>query len=127
MVQIDPRPLYNQKLADRVIDYLQTDDVSIFPFTADFNDEQRRAFKRDLRVGLSDITESGSKRGTSASGYIMSDRRLHEIVTEWSAARGTWPAGSTPDDGFTALSAIYEPRNVHDDTKAPTQNPDEAE
>ncbi len=127
MVQIDPRPLYDQKLADRVIDYLQTDDVSLFPFTADFNEDQRRAFKRDLRVGLSDITESGSKRGTSASGYIMSDRRLHDIVAEWSAAHGSWPAGSNPEDGFTALSAIYDPRNHHYDTKAPTQNPDEAE
>lgn len=127
MVQIDPRPLYDQKLADRVIEYLQTGDVALFPFTADFNEDQRRAFRRDLRVGLSDITESGSKRGTSASGFITSDKRLHEIVAEWAAARGGWPAGSNPEDGFTSLSAIYDPRNDHYDFRAPTQNPKEAE
>ena len=127
MAQIDPRPLYNQKLAERVINYLQTGDVSLFPFTRDFNDDQRRAFIRDLRVGLSDITESGSKRGTSASGFITSDKRLKEIVDEWAAAHGAWPAGSDPRDGFTSLSAIYDPRSLRYDTTAPTQNPDEAE
>jgi hypothetical protein len=126
VVQIDPRPLYNQKLAERVVNYLQTGDTALFPFTKDFNDEQRRAFARDLRVGLSDITESGSKRATSASGYITSDKRLMEIVDEWSGARGAWPAGSDPRDGFTSLSAIYDPRTLDYDTTAPTQNPDEA-
>jgi hypothetical protein len=127
VVQIDPEPLYNQKLAERVVDYLQTGDPALFPFTAHFDESQKRAFARDLRVGLSDITESGSKRGTSASGFITSDRRLHEIVAEWAAAHGAWPAGSDPRDGFTSLSAIYDPRNYRYDTKAPTQNPDEAE
>jgi hypothetical protein len=127
VVQIDPRPLYNQKLAERVVTYLQTGDPALFPFTQNFDEAQKLAFARDLRVGLSDITESGSKRGTSASGYITSDKRLKEIVDEWSGARGGWPAGSDPRDGFTSLSAIYDPRTLDYDTHAPTQNPDEAE
>jgi hypothetical protein len=127
VAQIDPRPLYDQKLAERVINYLQTGDTALFPFTVDFNDAQKRAFVRDLRVGLSDITESGAKRGTSASGFITNDKRLKEIVEEWGAARGGWPAGSDPRDGFTSLSAIYDPRTLSYDTTAPTQNPEEAE
>ena len=127
VVQIDPEPLYNQKLADRVIDYLQTGDPAMFPFAASFNDEQKRSFIRDLRVGLSDITESGARRGTSASGFITSIQRLQDIVDEWAEAHGGWPAGSDPRDGFTALSAFYDPRTDDYDTHAPTQNPKEAE
>jgi hypothetical protein len=127
VAQIDPRPLYNQKLVERVIEYLQTGDTALFPFTNGFDDAQKRAFARDLRVGLSDITESGAKRGTSASGFITNDKRLKEIVEEWGMARGAWPAGSDPRDGFTSLSAIYDPRTLNYDTTAPTQNPDEAE
>ncbi|HWV24012.1 MAG TPA: hypothetical protein VNZ58_07465, partial [Thermomicrobiales bacterium] len=63
-MQIDPRPVYHHGLAEMVIAWLQTKDPSIFPFTAKFDDEQRTAFTRDLRMALNDITESGSKRGT---------------------------------------------------------------
>ncbi len=106
MVQIDPAPAYDQILADRVVLYLQTRDSQLFPFTEGFDDERARAFVRDLRVGLAEITDSGSKRGTSASGFIMSDRRLHEIVAEWAMASGAWPEGTDPTDDVTALFSI---------------------
>lgn len=105
MAQFDPEPAYDQRLVDRVIAYLQTHDGRLFPFAERFDDDQLRAFVRDLRVGLSDLTESGAKRGTSASGFLVSDRRLHEIVAEWAEAGGRWPAGSDPRDPFTALGA----------------------
>lgn len=105
MAQRDPEPAFDQRLVDRVIAYLQTRDSRLFPFAEAFDEERRRAFVRDLRVGLSDLTESGAKRGTSASGFLVSDRRLHEIVDEWARARGDWPAGSDPRDPFTALTA----------------------
>lgn len=127
MAQIDPAPLYDQKLVERVILYLQTRDTTLFPFTTGFNAGQQRAFVRDLRVGLAEITDSGSKRGTSAAGFLTSDRRLHEIVAEWAAAHGRWPAGSNPEDGFTALSAMYDPRTGQYDTSIPTQDPAEGE
>ncbi len=104
MAQKDLEPAYDQRLVDRVIAFLQTRDNRLFPFAARFNDEQLRAFVRDLRVGLSDITESGAKRATSATGFIVSDRRLQEIIDEWAEANGGWPAGSDPRDPITALS-----------------------
>lgn len=106
MAQIDPAPTYDQLLANRVVLYLQTRDSRLFPFTESFSDEQKRAFVKDLRVGLAEITDSGSKRGTSASGFIMSDRRLHEIVSEWAAAGGGWPEGTDPSDDVTALASM---------------------
>ena len=106
MAQKDPAPSYNQPLVERVIAYLQTRDVRLFPFTAGFDAEREKAFVRDLRVGLSDLTESGSKRGTSASGFLVSDRRLIEIVEEWALAGGAWPEGSDPRDAFTSLTAV---------------------
>lgn len=92
-MQRDPQPLFHQRLYDMVVYYLQTKDSSVFPFTAKFDDAKRNAFMRDLREGLSDLTESGSKRGTSSSGYMTSDKRLRQIVEEWGEAQGEWPAG----------------------------------
>ncbi len=104
MAQMDPEPAFDQRLIDRAIAFLQTRDTRLFPFAERFDEAQLRAFVHDLRVGLSDLTESGSKRGTSASGFIVSDQRLQDIIDEWSAAGGSWPAGSDPRDPFTALT-----------------------
>lgn len=107
MAQINPAPAFDQPLVERVIAYLQTRDARLFPFTARFDEARQKAFINDLRVGLSDLTDSGSKRGTSASGFLISDRRLHEIVAEWAEAGGDWPEGSNPTDADTSLEAMY--------------------
>lgn len=107
MAQTDPAPAFDPALVDRVIAYLQTRDVRLFPFAAGFDGDRHKAFVEDLRIGLSDLTESGGKRGTSASGFMVSDRRLHEIVQEWAAAGGEWPEGSNPTDADTSLEATY--------------------
>jgi hypothetical protein len=107
VAQTDPAPAFDPALVERVIAYLQTRDARLFPFTSGFDDARHKAFVSDLRVGLSDLTESGAKRGTSASGFLVSDRRLHEIVGEWAAARGDWPEGSDPSDAITSLDATY--------------------
>jgi hypothetical protein len=122
VAQIGPDPAFNHKLVDRVIAYLQTRDHTLFPFTAGFDEERERAFRRDLQVGLSDLTESGSKRGTSAAGFLVSDKRLKEIVAEWVAAGGDWPEGSDPRDADTALAALENPETGTYDTEAPTQS-----
>ena len=108
MAQFDPEPLYSHPLAERVIAYLHTRDARLFPFTANFNDAQRRSFISDLREGLGDLTDSGSARKTSASGFIMSDRRLHEIIDEWRAAAGGWPHGADPTVANTALGPFQD-------------------
>ncbi len=89
-------PLINDRLIERVTDYLQTLDPAYFPFTTAFDDARRDAFVRDLRIGLSDLTESGAKRGTSSTGYPTSDKRLRQIVQDWAAADGGWPLGQDP-------------------------------
>lgn len=104
MAQIDPEPNYDHRLAERVVVYLQTKDARLFPFSAGFDDERRRAFVRDLREGLAEITDSGSARKTAATGFLMSDGRLHEIVREWAAARGEWPRGTDPQSRTTTLN-----------------------
>jgi len=106
VAQIDPEPAFDQRLVDRVIAYLQTRDARLFPFAQGFDNERQRAFVRDLQVGLSDLTESGAKRGTSASGFLVSDKRLEEIVREWAEAAGGWPEGTDPTDADTSLSAV---------------------
>lgn len=106
MAQINPEPNYDHLLVDRVVGYLQTRDPRLFPFTARFTDEQRRAFIRDLRDGLAELTDSGSARKTSATGYIVSDSRLYHIIREWAAAGGGWPRGSDPRDPVTALLPV---------------------
>lgn len=108
MAQIDPDPNYDHRLAERVVAYLQLRDPLLFPFTARFDPEQTRAFVRDLREGLAEITDSGSARKTSATGFLMNDGRLHDIVREWAAASGAWPAGTNPRDAVTALGAVSE-------------------
>jgi len=107
VAQTDPAPAFDPPLVERVIAYLQTRDVRLFPFAASFDDARQKAFVNDLRVGLSDLTESGAKRGTSASGFLVSDRRLHEIIAEWAEAGGGWPEGSNPTDADTSLEATY--------------------
>jgi hypothetical protein len=106
VAQIDPDPNYDHRLAERVVAYLQTKDSRLFPFSAQFETAQRRAFMRDLREGLAEITDSGSARKTSATGFLMSDDRLHEIVEEWAAAGGGWPRGAHPRVADTALGAV---------------------
>ncbi len=106
MAQFDPEPAFDQRLVDRAITFLQTRDRRLFPFTQRFDTEREHAFVRDLRLGLSDLTESGAKRGTSATGFLVGDRRLHEIVREWEVAGGDWPEGSDPSDADTSLTAV---------------------
>jgi hypothetical protein len=102
-MQLRPDPAYDQRLADRVVVYLQTRDTALFPFTRAFDEERQRAFVRDLREALADLQDSGSARKTSASGFIMRDRRLHEVIEEWAAAGGEWPRGSDARNPSTAL------------------------
>lgn len=105
MAQLTPPSAYDHRLAERVIVFLQTRDRTLFPFTESFDDDKMRAFVRDLRAGLSDLQDSGSARKTSAAGFIMRDRRLHDVVGEWAAANGDWPHGSDPRSPFTSLEA----------------------
>jgi hypothetical protein len=100
VAQIDPQPLYDHRLVERVIAYLQTRDTSLFPFTARFDEARAKAFVNDLREGLAEITDSGSKRGTSASGFITSDELLREVVNDWAAAGGGWPLGADPSNPY---------------------------
>ena len=106
MAQIDPDPNYDHRLAERVVVYLQTKDTRLFPFTTRFDAERRRAFIRDLREGLAEITDSGSARKTSATGFVMNDERLHMIVREWAVANGAWPRGADPRVSVTALGSM---------------------
>ncbi len=105
MAQIYPQPAYDHRLAERVILYLQTRNPELFPFTAGFDDARRKAFAHDLREALSDLLDSGSARKTSASGFMMRDRRIHEVIAEWAAAGGGWPEGSDPEDPDTSLGS----------------------
>lgn len=98
--------LINDRLITMVTDYLQTLDPKIFPFTANFDDARRNAFVRDLRIGLSDLTESGSKRGTASVGYITSDARLREILRDWSEADGAWAKGQDPRNPLGVASVL---------------------
>lgn len=106
MAQITPEPLYDHDLAAKVVEYLHTGNSHLFPFATKMDPVQLAAFKRDLREGLGDLLDSGSARKTSATGRLMSDRRLREILQEWRAAGGGWPAGADPDAIDTALAAL---------------------
>ena len=92
MAQMESRVAFNYYLVERVIRYLQTKDVAIFPFTANLTPEQRRAFQRDLRDGLAELQDSGSARKTSAVGYIMSDDHLRDVIDAWERGQ---PASQT--------------------------------
>jgi hypothetical protein len=96
VAQIDPAPNYDHRLVEWVTLYLQTRDSRIFPFTEKFDEERQAAFIHDLRVALSELQDSGSARKTSATGFIMNDSTLHEIVRAWAAADGGWPETSDP-------------------------------
>jgi hypothetical protein len=115
MAQISPRPLYHHDLTRRVVEYLHTGDSRLFPFTAKMDPVKRAAFARDLRDALSDLVDSGSARKTSATGNIVSDRRIHEVVEEWRAAGGGWPAGADPhppeDDAELAAALVEDELN----------------
>lgn len=104
-MQKDPEPAYNFRLVERVVEYLHTRDATLFPFAIQFDDEREDAFVRDLREGLSDLVDSGSARKTSATGFILSDRRLREIVRVWAQAGGEWPAASDPSALYSPLAA----------------------
>jgi len=105
VAQIDPQQRYHDWLMDRVVRFLQTRDRRIFPFTENFDEHQLAAFVRDLREGLSHMTQGGSARKTSATGFVTSDRSLIRIIDEWSEANGNWPEGSFPQDPVTALGS----------------------
>jgi hypothetical protein len=105
-MQLSPDPNYDHRLAERVVVFLHTRNPEIFPFTAAFDEAKMKAFVFDLREGLAELQDSGSARKTSASGFIMRDRRLHEIVQEWAAAGGGWPAGADPTVANTALGPV---------------------
>jgi hypothetical protein len=105
-MQLKPGPAYDHRLAERVVDYLQTRDPALFPFTAKFDEARQTSFVRDLREALADLQDSGSARKTSASGFIMRDRRLREVLGEWAEAGGEWPEGSDPRDPVTALGSF---------------------
>lgn len=106
MAQFTPDPNYDQRLPDRAIAFLQTRDRRLFPFTTSFTPEQEKAFVQDLRMGLADLTDSGSARKTSAVGFIMRDQSLKRIVLEWAAANGGWPAGVDPENRASHLQAV---------------------
>lgn len=105
MAQIDPEERYNDWLMDRVVRFLQTRDPRFFPFAAGFDEHQQAAFVRDLREGLSEITDSGSARKSAATGFVTSDQILRRIIGEWRAADGGWPEGSDPQDSVTSLGS----------------------
>jgi hypothetical protein len=106
VVQIYPGQAYHHDLVSLAIAFLQTRDPSYFPFTGHFDDARMKAFVRDLREALADLTDSGSARKTSASGFMMRDRRLREVVEEWTSADGDWPSGSNPRNPITALGSL---------------------
>jgi hypothetical protein len=105
VAQIDPEQRLHYWLIDRVVRFLQTRDRRIFPFTANFDEDQLTAFVRDLREGLGEVIDGGSARKTSATGFITSDENLRRIIDEWSDANGDWPEGSFPQDPVTALGS----------------------
>jgi hypothetical protein len=105
VAQIDPERTYHDWLVDRVVTYLHTGDARLFPFAAVLDEHQRAAFARDLREALADVTDSGSARKTSATGFLTSDQRLQRVIEEWQDAQGGWPEGSYPSDPVTALAS----------------------
>jgi hypothetical protein len=101
-----PGQTYSHDLAKQAVEFLQTRDPRIFPFVARFDDERMRAFLTDLREALSDLTDSGSARKTSATGFMMRDQRLRDVVTEWAVADGDWPPGADPRNPVTSLGWV---------------------
>lgn len=108
LAQIDPEPTYDHRLAEWATYYLQTKDPSFFPFARHFDADQRRAFMHSLRVGLATLQDSGSARKSAATGFLTSDALLHQIVQEWAAAGGNWPASSDPQNPNGLVSLLLE-------------------
>ncbi len=106
MAQIDTYQAYHDRIADRVIVFLQTGDTSLFPFAAEFDEAKMAAFVHDLREALSSLTDSGSARKTSATGFVMSDDRINNVISEWARAGGGWPDGTNPSNPDTALGSV---------------------
>ena len=98
-------PSVNDRLITLAMNYLQTLDPEYFPFAAEFDDARRNAFVRDLRIGLSDLQETGAKRGTSSTGNLASDKRLREVIRDWAEAEGGWPKGQDPENPFGVAGA----------------------
>lgn len=98
-------PSIDENIIQHVTAYLQTLDSRYFPFAAAFDAERQKAFVRDLRIGLSDLQESGSKRGTSSVGYPTSDQRLRQIIADWTEADGGWPTGQDPKNAYGVAGA----------------------
>jgi hypothetical protein len=105
VAQIHPERPYHDWLVERVVNYLQTRDSRLLPLTAVYAEHQPAALARDQREGHADVTDSGSARKTSATGFLASDQALRRIIEEWQAAQGGWPEGSYPSDPATALGA----------------------
>lgn len=106
MAQLEQHQAYHDRITDRVIVFLQTGDTSLFPFAAEFDEARMAAFVHDLRDALSSITDSGSARKTSATGFVMSDDRINDVIDEWARANGDWPAGTNPSNPDTALGSV---------------------
>ena len=105
MVQFNPDHAYDHDEVRRAVYFLQTRDPQLFPFTQDFDQARMDAFVQDLRLGIADLTDSGSARKTSSTGFMMSDQLLHDVITEWAEANGDWPRGSNPTASNTVLQA----------------------
>jgi hypothetical protein len=105
VAQIDPENRYSDWLVERVVDFLQTRNPAIFPFTAAFDEQREKAFIRDLREGLGNVNDSGSARKSSATGFVATDRDLRRVIEEWAAAGGGWPDGSNPEEAVTGLGS----------------------
>ena len=103
VVQIYPGHAYSHDLARQAVEFLQTRDPRIFPFAQRFDDARMKAFLTDLREALASLTDSGSARKTSATGFMMRDQQLRDVVTEWAVADGDWPAGADPRNPVTSL------------------------
>ena len=83
VAQIFSPPDYDHSLLERVVRFLETKDVTLFPFTAGFSWDEKMAFMKDLRRALGSLPDSGSARKTSAVGFIMSDDELEEVIEHW--------------------------------------------
>ena len=105
MAQLEQHQAYHDRVADRVVVFLQTGDRALFPFTAAFDGPKMDAFVHDLRDALSSLYDSGSARKTSAAGFVVSDQRILDVIEEWARAGGEWPAGTNPSNPDTALGA----------------------
>ena len=106
MAQINQYQAYHDRMTDRVIEFLQTRDTTLFPFSTGFDEARMTAFVHDLRDALSSLTDSGSARKTSAAGFVVSDQRIRDVIDEWARAGGDWPDGTNANNPDTALGTV---------------------